>query len=111
VPTIAFARAEQLRCAAEIESNGWDERQAVLGLGDWFAEEFLMEMENDSKRKALEAAERALLELVPSHRAPGCWCAFGFDNRLRHSHRCRRAAEALAAVQAELRGAGGKPCE
>ncbi len=58
----------------------------------------------ESTQKALQAAERALLELVPSHRAPGCWCAFGYDNKLRHSHRCRRAAEALALVRAELAG-------
>jgi hypothetical protein len=46
-PTIDFARAEQLRCAAEIERGGWDERQAVLGMGDWFAEEFLMVEETE----------------------------------------------------------------
>lgn len=60
----------------------------------------------ESTLKALQASERALLELVPSHRAPGCWCAYGYNNRIAHSHRCRRAAEALAAVRAELRGMG-----
>jgi hypothetical protein len=45
MPTIAHARAEQLRAAAEIERNGWDERGAVLGMADYFAEEFLMEQE------------------------------------------------------------------
>ncbi len=63
---------------------------------------------SESTLKALRASELALLELVPSHRSDGCWCAYGYDNRLRHSHRCRRAAEALAAVRAELRGQGEK---
>ncbi len=38
--TIAYARAEQLRCAAQYADPG-----ARLGLHDWFAEEFLMEEE------------------------------------------------------------------
>lgn len=60
---------------------------------------------SESTLKALQAAERALLELVPSHRAPGCWCAYGYHNGVAHSHRCRRAAEALALVRAELQNA------
>jgi hypothetical protein len=44
VPTIAFARAEQLRCAALYPDPG-----AWLGCHDNFAEEYLMELE-DSKR-------------------------------------------------------------
>ncbi|MFO0476319.1 MAG: hypothetical protein ACK52K_14350 [Alphaproteobacteria bacterium] len=44
MPTIDFARAEQLRCAANYEDAG-----ARLGMNDWFAEEILMEIE-DSKR-------------------------------------------------------------
>jgi hypothetical protein len=59
---------------------------------------------NESTLKALQTAERALVELRPSHRPEGCWCAWGYENRLRHSHRCRRAAEALALVRAELSG-------
>lgn len=46
-PTIEFCRAEQLRCADEIERGGWDESQAALGMGDWFAEEFLMVQEGE----------------------------------------------------------------
>lgn len=43
--TIEFARQQQLRAAAHIAENGWDERQAVLGMGDWFSEEFLLEQQ------------------------------------------------------------------
>ena len=39
--TIAHCRSEQLRCAAEFHDAG-----ARLGLHDWFAEEFLMDIEN-----------------------------------------------------------------
>lgn len=39
--TINHCRSEQLRCAAEFHDAG-----ARLGLHDWFAEEFLMEIEN-----------------------------------------------------------------
>lgn len=46
-PSVEFARAEQRRCAKEIERGGWDERQAALGMGDWFAEEFLMVQEGE----------------------------------------------------------------
>ena len=42
MPSIEHARAEQVRCAEEIAANGWNERQAVLGMGDWFAEEFIL---------------------------------------------------------------------
>jgi hypothetical protein len=42
-PTVEHARREQLRAAAEIERNGWDERGAVLGMGDWMAEEMILE--------------------------------------------------------------------
>ncbi len=38
--TIDFCRAEQLRCAADYEDAG-----ARLGMNDWFAEEYLMDME------------------------------------------------------------------
>lgn len=48
---------------------------------------------------AVAASERAIQELVPACRAPGCWCAYGFDNRLRHSIRCERSAAAMAAIQ------------
>ena len=41
MPTIDFCRAEQLRCAADYGDAG-----ARLGMNDWFAEEYLMEMEN-----------------------------------------------------------------
>jgi hypothetical protein len=40
---IAYCRAQQIRTAAEIAEVGWNERGAVLGLGDWFTEEFLLE--------------------------------------------------------------------
>ena len=40
--TVAHARAEQLRCAAEIEKGNIQPGGAALGLHDWFAEEFLM---------------------------------------------------------------------
>jgi hypothetical protein len=40
MPTIELCRAEQLRCAANYEDAG-----ARLGMNDWFAEEYLMEME------------------------------------------------------------------
>jgi hypothetical protein len=43
---VESVRNEQLRCAAEIERTHWDERGAVLGLGDWFAEEFLLTLED-----------------------------------------------------------------
>ena len=39
--TIDHCRSEQLRCAAEYHDAG-----ARLGLHDWFAEEFLMDVEN-----------------------------------------------------------------
>ncbi len=48
-PTIEHARAEQLACAAYIETNGWDEG-AALGMSDYFAEEFIMEQERKVKR-------------------------------------------------------------
>ena len=44
--TIAYARAEQLRCAENYECPG-----ARLGLHDWFAEEFLLEQERMRKMK------------------------------------------------------------
>jgi len=44
MPTIDFCRAEQLRCAANYGDAG-----ARLGMNDWFAEEYLMEIE-DLKR-------------------------------------------------------------
>jgi hypothetical protein len=40
---IEVCRRHQLAIAAEIEQVGWDERRAVLGMADWFAEEFLLE--------------------------------------------------------------------
>jgi hypothetical protein len=43
MPTISHARAEQLRCAALYPDPG-----AWLGCHDWFAEEFLMEMEQQA---------------------------------------------------------------
>jgi len=39
--TVEFCLSEQLRCAGEFHDAG-----ARLGLHDWFAEEFLMEIEN-----------------------------------------------------------------
>jgi hypothetical protein len=40
---IAYCRAQQLRAAGEIVEFGWNERGAVLGMADYFAEEFLLE--------------------------------------------------------------------
>jgi hypothetical protein len=46
-PTIEFCRKEQLQAAGEIAQNGWNERGAVLGMADYFAEEFILsELEN-----------------------------------------------------------------
>jgi len=39
--TIEFCRSEQLRCAEQFHDAG-----ARLGLHDWFAEEYLMDIEN-----------------------------------------------------------------
>ncbi len=44
--TIAYARAEQLRCAAQYADPG-----ARLGMHDWFAEEFLLEEERMRRTK------------------------------------------------------------
>ena len=41
--TVEHARREQLRCAAEIESDGWDEHGAALGMCDWKTEEMILE--------------------------------------------------------------------
>jgi len=46
--TIEFCRAEQVRCAENYECPG-----ARLGLHDWFAEEFLMEEESESRLLAV----------------------------------------------------------
>lgn len=56
--TIAHARAEQLRCAAQYADPG-----ARLGLHDWFAEEFLIEeeMRKTKPRLTLEQ-QRALVQ-------------------------------------------------
>lgn len=62
----------------------------------------------ESTEKALRAAEMALLELTPSHRGMGCWCAWGYDHRLQHSPRCRKAGEALELVRAALARLEGK---
>jgi hypothetical protein len=40
---IAHCRQQQLLAAAEIAEVGWNERRAVLGMADYFAEEFLLE--------------------------------------------------------------------
>jgi hypothetical protein len=49
MPTIDFARAEQLRCAALYPDPG-----ATLGVHDWFAEEILMEMEKHNYKEFLK---------------------------------------------------------
>jgi hypothetical protein len=43
--TINHCREQQRECAEYIISGGPDQRGATLGLFDWFAEEFLMELE------------------------------------------------------------------
>lgn len=40
--TVAFCRAQQLRCAEEIANGNLGTGGPTLGLFDWFAEEFLM---------------------------------------------------------------------
>ena len=40
---IAHCRQQQLLAAAEIAEVGWNERRAVLGMADYFAEGFLLE--------------------------------------------------------------------
>lgn len=54
--TIAHARAEQLRCAAQYADPG-----ARLGLHDWFAEEFLMEEEMRKTKSPLTVDEQRAL--------------------------------------------------
>lgn len=49
--TVDHARREQLLAAAWIAEHGWDERGAVLGMADYFAEEFLIEMEGEKDEK------------------------------------------------------------
>jgi len=56
--TIIYARAEQLRCAAQYADPG-----ARLGLHDWFAEEFLLEEEMRKAKPPLTLDEqRALVD-------------------------------------------------
>ena len=43
--TITHCREQQRECAAYIIDGGPDQSGATLGLFDWFAEEFLMELE------------------------------------------------------------------
>ncbi len=54
--TIAHARAEQLRCAAQFADPG-----ARLGLHDWFAEEFLMEEEMRKTKPPLTLEQQRAL--------------------------------------------------
>jgi hypothetical protein len=42
---IDHARAQQRICADYIISGGPDQRGAILGLFDWFAEEFILSQE------------------------------------------------------------------
>lgn len=49
-PTIAHARKMQLEAAAAIEATGWDERGAVLGMADYFAEEFVIQEEENGQK-------------------------------------------------------------
>jgi hypothetical protein len=53
-PAMECTRREQARCAAEIARDGWNERGAVLGMGDYFAEEFLIEQAAEEKGKQCE---------------------------------------------------------
>ena len=50
--TIDFCRSEQRRCAAEIEKGNMTPGGPVLGLFDWFTEEFLMMKEFESGAKS-----------------------------------------------------------
>lgn len=54
--TIAYARAEQLRCAAQYADPG-----ARLGMHDWFAEEFLMEEDMRKTKPPLTPDEQRAL--------------------------------------------------
>lgn len=42
MPSIDHARSQQLACAEYIIDGGPDQRGAMLGLFDWFAEEFIL---------------------------------------------------------------------
>lgn len=44
---IDHCRSQQRRFAAWIAIDGWNERGNVLAMGDWFAEEFLLEREGE----------------------------------------------------------------
>jgi hypothetical protein len=72
--TIAYARAEQLRCAAQYADPG-----ARLGMHDWFAEEFLMEqyplwLERNMREILADPATRAdILDLLTREVAEWAW--------------------------------------
>lgn len=86
--TIAFARAEQLRCAANYEDAG-----ARLGMNDWFAEEYLMEQEDYKHFLATKAdlgcSDGFAARFIPS-------MAFGFQRSL-IEWKCRKGRAALFA--------------
>jgi hypothetical protein len=72
--TIEFCRAEQVRCAENIDCPG-----ARLGLHDWFAEEFLMEQyplwlkRNMREILADPAAKADILDLLTREVAEWAW--------------------------------------
>ena len=45
----------QLAAAAEIAAGPWNERGAVLGMADYFAEEFLLEQESRNEKGPADA--------------------------------------------------------
>ena len=80
-PTIAHARKMQLEAAAEIEATGWDERGAVLGMADNFAEELLLEEEAEKQVTVMEIGSHLAAVTVTRrhylHRRPPISRAFG----------------------------------
>jgi hypothetical protein len=63
--TVAFCRAEQLRCAAEILNGNIHPGGAGLGLFDWFAEEFLMTEMKQFESGAKSTVQKPEYRLVP----------------------------------------------
>lgn len=64
MPTVEFCRSEQQRCAAEIINGNDKPGGPLLGLFDWFAEEFLMEMKEFSSG-AKSTVQKPDYRLIP----------------------------------------------
>ena len=92
MPTVAFCRSEQLRCAAEIANGNTLPGGPCLGLFDWFSEEFLMNEKRriiglSGKMGAGKDAVAALLSMLGYQR-------FGFADALRE--------EVVEAIEARI---------